>query len=549
MSRRHRPRRRVELASTRVLLSGGLPTAVRQARPAHAWSATRSCSSSRSARPHHRALRGSRTPRRSRFAWSVARLALVHRAVRQLRRGGGRGPRQGAGRHAAQDPHGDTVAPRLDAAGRHRGAASRRPQLRRRRPSWSSGRRDDPRRRRRRRGHRDRSTSRRSPASRHRSSASPAATARPSPAARGCCPTGSSCASRSKPGETFLDRMIALVEGAARQKTPNEIALNILLAGLTIIFLLAVVTLQPFAIYSERRAVDHRARRAAGVPDPDDDRRAARRRSASPAWTGSCSATCWRCRAARSRPPATCTTLLLDKTGTITFGNRQAAEFLPVAGVDERASSPTRPSSSSLADETPEGRSIVVLRQGAATACASASRRAPSSSPFTAQTRMSGVDLADGAPGPQGRGRLGRRAGSSEQGGTVPTELDADRRRASPTHGGTPLVVAEADGRRAPPRRSASSTSRTSSRRACASASTSCARMGIRTVMITGDNPLTAAAIADEAGVDDFLAEATPEDKMALIKRGAGGRPPRRDDRRRHQRRARRSRRPTSASR
>ena len=212
-----------------------------------------------------------------------------------------------------------------------------------------------------------------------------------------------------------------------------------------------------------------------------------------------------------------CSTLLLDKTGTITLGNRQAAEFLPLAGRRRararrrraaRRASPTRRPRAARSSCSPRS----------ATASASASSHGAELVPFTAQTRMSGVDL-DGRSDPQGRGRLGpplgRGAGRQRPGRA--------RRRSSTAiapHGGTPLVVAE-NGARA----RASSTSRTSSRRACASASTSCGAMGIRTVMITGDNPLTAKAIADEAGVDDFLAEATPEDKMALIKREqAGGR-------------------------
>ena len=164
----------------------------------------------------------------------------------------------------------------------------------------------------------------------------------------------------SEPGSTFLDRMIALVEGAERQKTPNEIALNILLAGLTIIFLLATATIPSFAIYAGGADVGHRAGRAARDADPDHHRRRCSRPSASPAWTGWSATTCWPCRAGRSRRPATWTRCLLDKTGTITLGNRQATEFMPVRGVTEQELADAA-QLASLADETPEGRSIVVL--------------------------------------------------------------------------------------------------------------------------------------------------------------------------------------------
>jgi K+-transporting ATPase ATPase B chain len=313
----------------------------------------------------------------------------------------------------------------------------------------------------------------------------------------------------SDPGQTFLDRMIALVEGAERQKTPNEIALNILLAGLTVIFLLAVVTLQPFAVYSGSpqtifvlvsllvclipttiggllsaigiagmdRLVQHnvlamsgRAVEAAGDVD----------------------------------------TLLLDKTGTITLGNRQATEFVAAPGVsnDQLADAAQF---SSLPDETPEGRSIVVLAKekyglrGRDLAAAQAQFV-----PFSAQTRMSGVNFD---------GRVIRKGAVDaierylrEGGGYLPKEVQATVETIA-RGGGTPLVVAENNralgvihlkdivkgGIR----------DRFSQLRA----------MGIKTVMITGDNPLTAAAIAREAGVDDFLAQATPKDKMELIKR------------------------------
>jgi potassium-transporting ATPase ATP-binding subunit len=315
----------------------------------------------------------------------------------------------------------------------------------------------------------------------------------------------------SRPGETFLDRMIALVEGAQRQKTPNEVALNILLAGLTIVFLLATVTLQPFAVYSGARqalpvlvallvclipTTIGALLPAIGIAGMD---RLVRRNVL--AMSG---------RAVEAAGDVS--TLLLDKTGTITLGNRRADAFLPAPGVSE-AELADAAQLSSLADETPEGRSIVVLAkeryglrgrdlQGAALV------------PFSAQTRMSGVDLA---------GRRIRKGATDAVrtwveagGGGVPEGVLATAREVGDA-GGTPLLVADGsrvlgvirlrdivkDGLR----------QRFEELRA----------MGIRTVMITGDNPRTAAAIAAEAGVDDFLAEATPEDKIALIRREQQG--------------------------
>src|SRR6202050_5718085 len=313
----------------------------------------------------------------------------------------------------------------------------------------------------------------------------------------------------SNPGETFLDRMIALVEGAERQKTPNEIALNILLAGLTIIFLLAVVTLQPFAIYSGSpqtvfvlvsllvclipttiggllsaigiagmdRLVQHNVLAMSG-------------------------------RAVEAAGDVN--TLLLDKTGTITLGNRQASQFIPAPGVKEEDLADAA-QLASLADETPEGRSIVVLaKEKYGLRGRELSSYAATFIPFSAQTRMSGVDLD---------GREIRKGAPdaiiqycSQPGGRAPQEVEETVKTIS-NAGGTPLLVAEdrrvlgtiylkdivKGGRR----------ERFDQLRA----------MGIRTVMITGDNPLTAAAIAREAGVDDFLAQAKPEDKLALIRR------------------------------
>jgi potassium-transporting ATPase ATP-binding subunit len=335
-----------------------------------------------------------------------------------------------------------------------------------------------------------------------------------------------------KPGESFIDRMIALVEGANRQKTPNEIALNILLASLSIIFLLAVATLQPLAIFSKAQQPglpDTSALNADGVTGivlvsllvclipttigallsaigiAGMDRLVQRNVLA---MSG---------RAVEAAGDVN--TLLLDKTGTITIGNREAREFLPVGGVteDELASAAQL---SSLADETPEGRSIVVhakVRYGL--------RERPAGElthltfvPFTAQTRMSGVDLDSG----NRSARQVRKGATSsvvawvrEHGGTVPTETGelVDGISAS---GGTPLLVAES--RAGAARVLGIVALRDVVKHGMQERFDELRAMGIRTVMITGDNPLTAAAIAEEAGVDDFLAEATPEDKMALIR-------------------------------
>jgi K+-transporting ATPase ATPase B chain len=317
----------------------------------------------------------------------------------------------------------------------------------------------------------------------------------------------------ARAGETFLDRMIALVEGASRQKTPNEIALNTLLAVLTIIFLLATVTLQPFAIYAgaEQSVVVLVALLVCLIPTTIGallsaigiagmDRLVQRNVLA---MSG---------RAVEAA--GDCSTLLLDKTGTITLGNRQAAEFLPLPGIpEERLAAAAQ--MASLADDTPEGRSIVILakeRFDIRERDLSHARLVP----FSAHTRMSGVDLngrsvRKGAADSVKRWVIGR-------GGSIPDGLD-ELVEGVATSGGTPLVVSEGtdllgvihlkdvvkEGIR----------NRFDQLR----------KMGIRTVMITGDNPLTAQAIATEAGVDDFLAEATPEDKMALIRREqAGGR-------------------------
>ena len=326
----------------------------------------------------------------------------------------------------------------------------------------------------------------------------------------------------TKPGESFIDRMIALVEGASRQKTPNEIALNILLAGLTIIFLLATVSLQPFAIYSVTGL------NPTGVVTPGGvqivvlvallvclipttigallsaigiagmDRLVQRNVLA---MSG---------RAVEAA--GDCNTLLLDKTGTITYGNRMAAEFLAVGGVDERELAEVV-LLSSLADETPEGRSILQL---ADTLYGLKPRDLPGAElvPFTAQTRMSGIEW-------QGRSIRKGAADSvrrwvTDQGGPLPHEL-APIVDGIAVNGGTPLVVAEGQ------RILGVIHLKDTVKEGIAERFAEMRVMGIRTIMITGDNPLTAKAIAEEAGVDDFLAEATPEDKMAYIKKEQSG--------------------------
>ena len=343
-----------------------------------------------------------------------------------------------------------------------------------------------------------------------------------------------------RPGESFLDRMIGLVEGANRQKTPNEIALNILLAALTIIFLLAVATLQPLAIYSKAQnpaAPDTDALTSSGLTGivlvallvclipttigallsaigiAGMDRLVQRNVLA---MSG---------RAVEAAGDVN--TLLLDKTGTITLGNRQASEFVPVAGVsaEELADAAQL---SSLADETPEGRSIVVyakteygLRERHPGELAGATWVS-----FSAQTRMSGVDLHTDDGGVR---RVRKGAASAvmawvrDNGGAAISTIGplVDGISAS---GGTPLVVAELDPGQ-PARALGVVHLKDVVKAGMRERFDQMRRMGIRTVMITGDNALTARSIAQEAGVDDFLAEATPEDKMALIRREqAGGR-------------------------
>jgi potassium-transporting ATPase ATP-binding subunit len=345
-----------------------------------------------------------------------------------------------------------------------------------------------------------------------------------------------------KPGESFIDRMIALVEGANRQKTPNEIALNILLAALTVIFLLAVATLQPLAIFSKAQQP--------GIPNSSA--------LTDQGVTGVVLVSLLVClipttigallsaigiagmdrlvqrnvlamsgRAVEAAGDVN--TLLLDKTGTITIGNREARDFIPVGGTSE-ADLAGAAQLSSLADETPEGRSIVVYAKNTY----GLRERGPGELvhahfvAFTAQTRMSGIDVAGQGGEPDRQVRKGAASAVAawvrEHGGEVPDEVGTSVDGISAA-GGTPLLVGEVIGI------GAGATARVLGviqlsdvvKEGMRARFDAMRRMGIRTVMITGDNPLTARAIAEEAGVDDFLAEATPEDKMALIKREQAG--------------------------
>ena len=316
----------------------------------------------------------------------------------------------------------------------------------------------------------------------------------------------------SNPGETFLDRMIALVEGASRQKTPNEIALSILLSGLTVIFLLAVVTLQPFAMYAHAPQTIFvlvsllvclipttigGLLSAIGIAGMD---RLVQYNVL--AMSG---------RAVEAAGDVN--TLLLDKTGTITLGNRQATEFIPAPDVShERLANAAQ--LASLSDETPEGRSIVVLaKEKYNLRGREIVEMHAEFVPFTAQTRMSGVNL----PGTRIRkGSVDAIARFlEEQGSSLPQKVRDSVERIA-RDGGTPLVVAENANALGVIYLKDIVKGGLKERLARLRA------MGIRTVMITGDNPLTAAVIAREAGVDDFLAEAKPKDKMDLIKREQG---------------------------
>ncbi len=316
------------------------------------------------------------------------------------------------------------------------------------------------------------------------------------------------------PGEGFLDRMIGLVEGATRQKTPNEIALSILLASLTIVFLVVCATLLPFSLYSVREAGGGEPialivllalfvclapttigglLSAIGIAGMD------RLMQANVVATSG--------RAVEAAGDVD--VLLLDKTGTITLGNRQATEFLPAQGVDARELAEAA-QLASLADETPEGRSVVILAKEQFGIRAQSLSEVPAHFlPFTAETRMSGADLA---------GRRIRKGAAqaieawvASQGGRFPPAVRSSVQVVA-KEGGTPLVVAEGG------RVLGVVRLKDVVKHGIAQRFAELRRMGIKTVMITGDNPMTAAAIAAEAGVDDFLAEATPDKKLALIR-------------------------------
>ncbi len=319
----------------------------------------------------------------------------------------------------------------------------------------------------------------------------------------------------SKPGETFVDRMIALVEGASRQRTPNEIALNILLASLSIVFVVVVLALNPIASYAASPVsipvliallvcliptTIGALLSAIGIAGMD---RLVQRNVL--AMSG---------RAVEAAGDVT--TLLLDKTGTITYGNRRAHEVLPLPGVD--AEELLRLAAlSSLADPTPEGASIVEL---ATTRGIRVDEPADAVIvPFTAQTRMSGLDLADGTQVRKGAGSAVR-AWLSAASAQIDAEVSSRTGMVSES-GGTPLVVAVKD--RSGERILGIVHLKDIVKEGLRERFDELRSMGIRTVMITGDNPLTAKAIAAEAGVDDFLAEATPEDKLELIRREQEG--------------------------
>jgi potassium-transporting ATPase ATP-binding subunit len=317
----------------------------------------------------------------------------------------------------------------------------------------------------------------------------------------------------ARPGETFIDRMISLVEGAERQKTPNETALNILLAGLTIVFVMVTLSLQPFAIYSgaEQEVLVLVALLVTLIPTTIGALLSA---IGIAGMDRLIQANVLAMSGKAVEAAGDCSTLLLDKTGTITLGDRQARQFEPAPDVTEAELAEVA-QLASLADETPEGRSIVVLAKerfgfrGRELAGASLV-------PFSASTRMSGVDIG---------GRTIRKGAAEavtnwveEQGGLVPEAVEKGVAQAA-AEGATPLLVAEGA------RVMGIVVLRDVVKSGLADRFDQLRSLGIRTVMITGDNPLTAAAIAEEAGVDDFLAEATPEDKLELIRREqVGGR-------------------------
>jgi len=323
-----------------------------------------------------------------------------------------------------------------------------------------------------------------------------------------------------QPGETFMDRMITLVEGAQRQKTPNEIALDILLAGLTIIFLFAVVTLLPFAMFAVKQG---------GGQVPDVFSLASLLVCLIPTTIGGLLSAIGIAGMDRVlqhnilamsgkavEAAGDVDTLLLDKTGTITLGNRQAVEFIPAPGVTLKELADAA-QISSLADETPEGRSIVALAKDQGLRERQLAQTEAEFISFSAVTRMSGVNW-QGVEIRKGAAEAIYNY-SKERGHTVPPEVEREVTRISQL-GGTPLAVADSV-------RGALGVIYLKDvvKGGMKERFEQLRRMGIRTVMITGDNPLTAAAIATEAGVDDFLAEATPETKMHLIrKEQTGGR-------------------------
>ncbi|HME03924.1 MAG TPA: potassium-transporting ATPase subunit KdpB [Solirubrobacteraceae bacterium] len=310
-----------------------------------------------------------------------------------------------------------------------------------------------------------------------------------------------------RPGESFLDRMIALVEGAQRRKTPNEIALGILLAGLTLIFLSVVLTLGPFASYAHTAislatliallvalAPTTIGALLSAIGIAGMDRLVARNVLA---LSG---------RAVEAAGDVNL--LMLDKTGTITLGNRQAAAFVPLPGVDERDLADAA-QAASLADETPEGRSIVILAKRYGLRERDLGSTGLRFVPFSAETRMSGIDLE----GHELRKGAGDAIIAHVQGrsGVAPPELDRELERIA-VQGGTPLAVSRDE------TVLGVIDLRDVLKQGIQQRFAELRRMGVRTVMITGDNPRTAGAIAHDAGVDDFLAEATPERKLALIR-------------------------------
>ena len=321
------------------------------------------------------------------------------------------------------------------------------------------------------------------------------------------------------PGESFLDRMIELVEGARRQKTPNEIALDILLAAMTIVFLLACVTLLPFSFWSVRSAGSGQpltitvlvALLVCLIPTTIGGLLSAIRIAGMDRlMQANVLASSGRAVEAAGDVDV----LLLDKTGTITLGNRQASAFLPAPGVTE-AELADAAQLASLSDETPEGRSVVVLAKHHGIRERSLHDLGAVFIPFSAHTRMSGVTIGGAAGREIRKGAIDAIEGYVRRQGGSPS--DSARRLAEEVarRGSTPLLVADGRGRTL-----GVVELKDVVKGGIADRFAELRRMGIRTIMVTGDNPVTAAAIAAEAGVDDFLAQATPERKLALIREG-----------------------------